>query len=199
MMLTLASAAEYEEEIKKSRFIVKADAVASPDEAADFLERIRQARATHHCWAYKIGPAYRFSDDGEPAGTGGKPIWNAIERQGIDHVMVVVIRYFGGIKLGTGGLVRAYGGCAAKCLRQAALKKIDPVSELLVRTGFDHTGSVYAVVNRFKATRLAEAYTDSGIEIRLQVAQKDFRALTDTLIQACAGRIEVIEKNRPVT
>ena len=193
-MLTLAKPAVYEEEIKKSRFIAKAETVATPAEAVDFLQRIRQPRADHHCWAYQTGPAYRFSDDGEPAGTGGKPIWNAIDRQGLDRVMVVVIRYFGGVKLGTGGLIRAYGGCAARCLQRAELMPIDPTAEIMVRAGFEHTGTVYAVIQRFKAARLAEAFTGNGIEIRLSVAQHDRRALIDALIQDSRGQIDVADE-----
>ena len=79
--------------------------------------RARYPDATHHCWAYRIGPAYRFGDDGEPGGTAGAPILRAIEGQGVDRVMVVVVRFYGGVKLGTGGLARAYGGTAAECLR----------------------------------------------------------------------------------
>jgi hypothetical protein len=75
--------------------------------------------ATHNCWAWRIGGDYRSSDDGEPAGTAGRPILAAIDGQGFDRVMVVVTRWFGGIKLGAGGLVRAYGGAAAECLRTA--------------------------------------------------------------------------------
>ena len=88
-MFTLAQEATYKEEIKKSRFLVSAATVFSPDDALAFLKRIREERATHHCWAYKIGQQYRFSDDGEPAGTAGKPILTAIERRTIDCVMVV--------------------------------------------------------------------------------------------------------------
>ena len=73
--------------------------------------------ATHNCWAYKIGQEYRFNDDGEPGGTAGRPILQAIEGQGMDRVAVLVVRWFGGVKLGAGGLVRAYGGCAANCGR----------------------------------------------------------------------------------
>src|SRR3546814_18000784 len=75
--------------------------------------------ATHNCWAWRIGDDYRSNDDGEPAGTAGRPILAAIDGQGMDRVVVVVTRWFGGIKLGAGGLVRAYGGTAAECLRRA--------------------------------------------------------------------------------
>ena len=119
MNLTLADKVVYEEEIQKSRFIAKAAPVASEEEALAFLAENREPEATHNGYAYKIGLLYRFSDDGEPSGTAGKPILHAIEAQGLDRVAVLVVRYFGGVKLGAGGLVRAYGGVAAEALRRA--------------------------------------------------------------------------------
>lgn len=102
-------------EIKKSRFIARVSYVTSRDEA---MQALTQAKldypdARHHCWAYQIGPPHSpslaaMSDDGEPSGTAGKPILNVIQHKGIGDTMVIVIRYFGGIKLGAGGLVRAY-------------------------------------------------------------------------------------------
>ncbi|RTH31961.1 IMPACT family protein, partial [Thermus scotoductus] len=107
MAYTLAAPVVHEETIQKSRFIAKAAPVASEEEALAFLEAQREPQATHNCYAYKLGNLYRFFDDGEPTGTAGKPILHAIEAQGLDRVVVLVVRYFGGIKLGAGGLVRA--------------------------------------------------------------------------------------------
>ena len=90
-----------------------------PGAGARLYCEIGDPQATHNCWAYRIGQQYRFSDDGEPGGTAGRPILQAIEGQGFDQVVVVVTRWYGGIKLGAGGLARAYGGCAAECLRLA--------------------------------------------------------------------------------
>jgi putative IMPACT (imprinted ancient) family translation regulator len=104
-MLTLAGRHRHEEEVKRSRFIALVDRADSPDAALAFLELIRDVDATHNCWAYKVDDKYRFSDDGEPGGSAGRPILAAIEGQGLDHVVAVVIRYFGGTKLGVGGLV----------------------------------------------------------------------------------------------
>ena len=191
-MFTLAKVAVYEEEIKKSRFIARAANVSTPDDALAFLERIREPRATHHCWAYKIGQNYRFSDDGEPGGTAGKPIFNAIEKQNIDGVMVVVVRYFGGVKLGAGGLVRAYGGCAAKCLQTAKLKRMVTVTEVKLRVGFDHIGTLYTIIDQFGATKLEEAYRDTGLEIKLKIDQADCQELVAALTNASAGRIELL-------
>ncbi len=119
MALVLTGVAQYEEEIRKSRFLAIAAPVRSPDEAAAFLESVRMPQATHNCWAWRIGQTYRFHDDGEPGGTAGRPILQAIDGQDCDRVAVMVVRWFGGTKLGTGGLVRAYGGVAAECLRRA--------------------------------------------------------------------------------
>ena len=117
MTHTLAALCTHEEDIKKSRFLAYAGPVASVAEAMALFARHGDPAATHNCWAYRIGNEYRFNDDGEPGGTAGQPILRAIDGQGFDRVAVLVVRWYGGIKLGAGGLVRAYGGCAANCLR----------------------------------------------------------------------------------
>lgn len=106
-------------EIKKSRFITRIFSVTNRDQAMQALEQARAdyPDARHHCWAYQIGPPHSptmaaMSDDGEPSGTAGKPILNVIQHKDIGDAMVIVIRYFGGIKLGAGGLVRAYSQAA---------------------------------------------------------------------------------------
>ncbi|XP_022739530.1 uncharacterized protein LOC111291784 isoform X2 [Durio zibethinus] len=116
---TIKETVTFKKEIKKSKFIAIAGPISSEQSAHSFLNQVKDPRATHNCWAYKVGDQYRSYDDGEPSGTAGKPIHSAIVSSGLDRVMVVVIRYFGGIELGTGGLVRAYGGAASECLRNA--------------------------------------------------------------------------------
>lgn len=189
-MFTLDRTAVYEEEIKKSRFICKAAPAGSPEAAMAFLEQIREERATHNCWAYRIGQEYRFSDDGEPGGTAGKPILNAIERQSIDRVAVVVIRYYGGIKLGAGGLARAYGGCAAKCLQAASLVPMVTRSTIRLTAGFDHIGILYPIIEQFGAEKKAEIYTPDGVEIELSLDQKECRAFAEALKNASSGQIK---------
>ena len=103
-------------EVKHSRFLARAAPADSTHAAQAFVGSVSDPDATHNCWAWRIGGDYRSSDDGEPAGTAGRPILAAIDGQGFDRVVVVVTRWFGGIKLGAGGLVRAYGGSAAECL-----------------------------------------------------------------------------------
>jgi uncharacterized YigZ family protein len=110
--------------VQGSRFVATAAAAADRRQAMAFVEEIRKEffDATHTAFAYRLGPAgadQRAHDDGEPSGTAGKPILTAIERAGVTGVVVTVTRYFGGTKLGTGGLVRAYGGAAAEALAAA--------------------------------------------------------------------------------
>lgn len=160
MTYVLVGENSFEEEIKKSRFIAIAQPVNSAEQAMAFFAERSIPEARHNCWAYKVGDDYRFSDDGEPAGTAGRPILQAIEGQSCDYVAVLVIRWFGGIKLGTGGLARAYGGVTAECLRTAKKRKYIPT---MVVTAF----CPYAEIERLKA-RFDEFY--------VQVEHEDFGA-----------------------
>jgi len=125
-MRTLTVPASFEVNIKRSRFIAHASRVDSQADTLEFYESVADPTATHNCWAWRLDYQYRFNDDGEPASTAGRPILSAIEGKGLDNVMVVVIRYFGGIKLGVGGLIRAYSGSTSKCLDQANIIEIQP-------------------------------------------------------------------------
>ncbi len=116
---TLSTPATARQEVKKSRFVAFAAPVDSEDAAKAFIALHSDPTASHNCWAWRVGQGYRFSDDGEPSGTAGKPILQAIDGQALDRVAVLVTRWFGGILLGSGGLMRAYGGTAALCLRAA--------------------------------------------------------------------------------
>ena len=133
-----AKSVEASIEVKKSRFIARAAQAASREEVMAFVEQARRdhPEARHVCWAYLLGnPASAsnagMNDDGEPSGTAGKPILNVIQHKAIGDVVVLVIRYFGGIKLGAGGLVRAYSGAA-----EAAVSAL-PLEQLVPRSGRD--------------------------------------------------------------
>ncbi|XP_039814389.1 IMPACT family member in pol 5'region-like isoform X1 [Panicum virgatum] len=140
---TLAGRVSCEREIKRSKFIAIAAPVPNERAAMAFLDEVKDPKATHNCWAYKLGEQFRYNDDGEPSSTAGKPIYSAIISSGIDMVMVVVIRYFGGIKLGTGGLVRAYGGVASECLKDAPTCLVKPKARVGMEVPFDLLGTVY--------------------------------------------------------
>ncbi|KAK1277019.1 hypothetical protein QJS04_geneDACA019619 [Acorus gramineus] len=160
---TLKDRVRCEKEIKKSRFIAIASPINDELSAQSFLNEVRDTRATHNCWAYKLGDQYRSNDDGEPSGTAGKPIYSAINSSGIDMVIVVVIRYFGGIKLGTGGLVRAYGGVASDCLKLATTCLIKPKVQIGLDVPFDLLGVVYHQLQSLHVEDIQQDY-DSGKE-----------------------------------
>src|SRR5690625_6758888 len=159
----------YEEEIKKSRFIAIAKAVDTAEHALSVFAQRSIAEARHNCWAFKIGDTYRFFDDGEPGGTAGRPILQAIEGQDCDFVAVLVIRWFGGIKLGTGGLARAYGGVAAECLRTAQKRKYVPT---IAVTAFCPYAEIERLKARFDEWRVQvskEDISDEGVQRHLRL------------------------------
>jgi uncharacterized YigZ family protein len=187
-MLTLAAPHALEVEIKKSRFIARAARAASREEAMAFLERESEPRANHNCWAYKVGAAYRFNDDGEPGGTAGGPMLHAIEGQGLDHVVVVVTRYFGGIKLGAGGLVRAYGGTAAECLRVAPKVEVRPRACVRLTAPFALTGAIYPLIDSFKVQRLSEEFDEAGLVLVLSLEEGEIEAFRSAVRDASRGK-----------
>ncbi|CAA6659484.1 unnamed protein product [Spirodela intermedia] len=158
---TLKEQVSCEREVKKSKFVAVASHVADEDAAHSFLSQVRDPKATHNCWAYKLGDQYRCNDDGEPSGTAGKPIYSAIFSSGLDMIMVVVIRYFGGIKLGTGGLVRAYGGIASECLKNVSTCFIKPKIRIGLEVPFGILGSVYHQLQSFQIEDTKQDY-DTG-------------------------------------
>lgn len=184
---TLAAPARHELEAKRSRFLAQACHVASPEAALAWLREIADPQATHNCWAYRIGTDYRSSDDGEPGGSAGRPILAAIEGQGLDQVMVVVTRWYGGTNLGVGGLVRAYGGAAAECLRTAARRDIIHWLELELACGFGLAGSVHALLDSLGAVKLDERFDEHGPRLRLRVPDYNEAELASRLRDLSRG------------
>jgi uncharacterized YigZ family protein len=188
---TLAAPASHAIEVKHSRFLAQAAPVETPADALAFLESVARTPATHHCWAYRIGAEYRSGDDGEPAGTAGRPILAAIDGQGFDRVVVVVTRWFGGVKLGAGGLVRAYGGAAAECLRTAPRRALVAQRELVVHAGFEDTGAVHAALAAHGAERLDETFDADGLRIRVRLPADRVDALAAHLRDATRNRARI--------
>lgn len=120
--------------IEKSRFIASAIHTESVEEATEFVNAKRKQYfdATHNCYGYIVGDKAKFSDDGEPQGTAGMPIFECIKNNGLDRLCVVVTRYFGGVKLGAGGLVRAYSGSCVEVLKQCEKLHMTDCTRLLV-------------------------------------------------------------------
>lgn len=188
MPYTLTGLATYQEDIKKSRFLVLADTVQDPAAALRFFAAHSVVDATHNCWAYRIGNEYRFNDDGEPGGTAGRPILQAIEGQQCDRVAVLVVRWFGGIKLGPGGLIRAYGGTAAQCLRLA--EKVEIIDQVTVdcRCSFADMAIVQSRFAAFQANVVDESFDGEGVIWRLAIPRDQEAAMAEVFINLTRGK-----------
>ena len=191
-MLTLKGPASFEEVIKKSRFIAHAARVTSQRESLDFYESVEDPEATHNCWAWRINFQVRSSDDGEPGGTAGRPMLNVIERRQLENTMVVATRYFGGIKLGVGGLVRAYSGTTAKCLDRAGVIELFPMAEYIIKAGFEWASSIHGLLDQFSAEKLEENYDDKGLVLKIRCREVDFSKLAIGLRDACRGQAVIV-------
>lgn len=189
MAFTLAAPCEFREEIRKSRFLTLAAPVASPADAQAFIEQNSVAEATHNCWAWKIGAQYRSNDDGEPGGTAGRPILAAIEAQEFDQVVVLVIRWYGGIQLGTGGLARAYGGGANKCLQQAARLPLVNRQGFRLECTFSELALVKLRIAEIDGVVDNETFTANGVQMTLAVAPASAELLQRQLADLSRGRI----------
>lgn len=187
---TIQGVSTCEETIRKSRFVAFASRADTPEDAMAFLESVRDPEATHNCWAYKIGAQYRFSDDGEPGGTAGRPIFMAIDHQGMDRVIVVVTRFFGGIKLGAGGLARAYGGLAARCLQSATCHIIRKHVLCRMEVPFSRTGAAYHLLeNSPGVEKLQETFQETGIVFSLRLTEDDFADFEKRVLEVGSGGI----------
>ncbi|ABR58951.1 DUF1949 domain-containing protein [Sinorhizobium medicae] len=170
-MFTLQRIESSTQEIRKSRFLAIAGPVEDEQSAKAFLAAHADPAANHNCWAWRVGQNYRFSDDGEPGGTAGKPILSAIDGQSLDRVAVVVTRWFGGILLGSGGLVRAYGGTAALCLRAAEKIELVERQRAEIACDFADLALIRARLAARGVTTAAETFTDTGSVLSVEIPQ----------------------------
>lgn len=192
-MFQLEQTATFEQIIKKSRFLAIALPIATEEEAKAAIAAHAEAGANHNCWAWRIGATYRFSDDGEPSGTAGKPILAAIDGQSLTNVVVIVTRWFGGILLGSGGLVRAYGSTAAACLRSAPMVELKPSVEGLVRLDFSDLARVKARLQAIVDLGIAEEqFTATGADLVLRVPEAEVETVSRLISDLTSGRSELI-------
>lgn len=189
---TVASHGVAELVIKKSRFIANVAPVTSEEEAWAFIGEIRarHAEATHNCFAFKAGTAQRMSDDGEPSGTAGRPIFDVLDKQGLSDVAIVVTRYFGGILLGAGGLVRAYSQAAVAGVEAAGTAEAQTAVDLRIGLDYSLVGKVQYLLQQRGALVLGTAFErEVMMECRLPVDQ--VASLEGDLAEISAGRIRV--------
>ena len=177
MAYTIDTYYETETKVKGSKFIAVIFPVDRVEDAMNRLNDVRthHPKATHHCWAYKVGcpvTGYRMSDDGEPSGTAGKPIFGQLEAFDVTNILCVVVRYFGGTLLGTGGLIKAYKDSAKEVLALAILKEIRP--EYLYKVTFDYVRMplVMAAAKRFPG-RIVDKHLDQNPFLILSTERED--------------------------
>lgn len=194
-MFSLAAPVQFEEEIKKSRFVAIAAPVENELEVKAFLEQHKDLSTTHQCWAWKLGVHVRFNDDGEPSGTAGRPILASIEGNDLTNIIVMVNRWYGGVKLGTGGLVRAYGGCAGQCLLLA--EKIELIEKKTVT--FACQFNEWAILQyelKQQSIEYDENYTAEGVTVVARLQEHQIAPLASKIQDLSRGRaqLKIIEE-----
>ncbi|WP_318470393.1 YigZ family protein [Photobacterium leiognathi] len=163
----------FEEEIKKSRFITYLARTPTIEAAKQFVQQIKERHhdARHNCWAFVAGRPtdsmkWGFSDDGEPSGTAGKPILAQLTGSGVGEITAVVTRYYGGIRLGTGGLVKAYGGGVQQALTRLETKQKVITSELELSCEYNQVSLVESLLSEYNGTQL---HADYGNQVTMQI------------------------------
>ncbi len=190
-----AESVEIEEVIKASQFITRVDNARSVEEAKAFIKHLNQTYpdATHHCWAYIIGnpnstTLIGCSDDGELAGTAGKPMLNVLQHANVGDIVIVCTRYYGGTKLGTGGLVRAYGNGVKIALNQLSLKlKINYV-KVNLQMEYPQIKDFQHLLKDFQSENLIIDYNEK-ISITIDIASDIIDNFTDTINNKFKGQV----------
>jgi len=192
-----AEAVQWEEEIKKSRFITLLRHTQGLVAAREFVSEIRalHPQARHHCWASVAGAPddgqeYGFSDDGEPSGTAGKPMLAQLQGSGLGEVTAVVVRYSGGIKLGTGGLVRAYGGGVSQALKLLPRRQRVPMVSMRLQCQYEELPVVQWLLAQF-AAHIEHADYAAQISLQLACESQSLARLEQELRQHTQGRVRL--------
>ncbi|AXF01039.1 IMPACT family protein [Paraburkholderia hospita] len=186
---TLPSALQAELDIRKSRFIAYAIPVADRDAAMGELRRLREAHptATHVCWALLAGGQSGMSDDGEPSGTAGRPILEVLRHHDLDGVLAAVVRYYGGVKLGAGGLVRAYTDAIATALQDAPRVERIALASLQVEIGYPDEARVRRWIEQENYALEASAY-DMNVQLTIRLPVTSIDAAREALRDMTQGR-----------
>ena len=180
---------------KNSRFISQCFHISTKDEAEEIVKKLWKEHydCTHICFAYILGEGeittFRYSDDGEPSGTAGLPIYNEILHKELFNVLVTSVRYYGGIKLGTGGLTRTYGASARAALDSCEVETVIIKKEVKVDIPFDFTGIAMSYIGRFDGLEIkSTTYTESGSTITVSIPIASVERFTADLIEKSCGK-----------
>lgn len=197
--LTLAGPGVYEIKIKASRFIALGYPVADRDEAEAILTQVRKKEhaATHHCYAWVAGlerEEFKYSDDGEPSGTAGRPIHQAIGGRNLKNTMVIVVRYFGGVKLGTGGLTRAYAQAASEMLDRAEIVERLICDHLRFTLPFTYYDRLMRLVAAGQYRIITQEFGET-IAMEIEVRKSRTEGFITQLTELTGGKIDVAKTN----
>ena len=183
-------------EEKKSRFIASLCPVQTEEQAVEFINSVKSAnrKARHNVYAYILreGNTMRYSDDGEPQGTGGVPTLETLRSAGLTDVCVVVTRYFGGILLGTGGLARAYSGACKKAIERARIMEICRCSKFTIRCDYSLYGRLPSVITGHEGKTVGEDFGES-VTLDVIIKSEFAAAFRDSVTDAAHGRVEIEE------
>ncbi len=176
-----------EQTIKNSRFIGVCGPAEDEAAARAFITEHGAPGCRHVCYAYRCGDIVRFDDAGEPGGTAGRPMLAALEHGDLDRSVVVVSRFFGGVKLGTGGLARAYGGTAMACIANATIEPIIETVLLECRVPFDSAGDLHQLAERYDATKDDEHWNENGLRLIVEIKRTSADAFVEELTASTRG------------
>lgn len=195
---TIKEDGQVQEEIKKSRFICHAKRVYSEEEARDFITAIKKEhyKATHNCSAFIIGERSeikRTSDDGEPSGTAGVPMLGVLENHNLTNVCVVVTRYFGGIKLGAGGLIRAYAGSVALAVKEIGIIEIKEQAGIAIQMSYAQYQEYSNFLREHKLTEIDTNFTDQ-IDTIIYVDKEEKENIKAALVEFFNGKVALTDQ-----
>jgi len=188
-MLTIKEQFIHIEKIKKNIFTIFVAPIISINEAMEFIEQNRDNSATHNCWAYSVNGEYRFTDDGEPSSTAGKPIYSSILYSKLDNIVVLVVRESSGVKLGTGGLIRAYGGFTKNAIELAEVVEFKDIETVNFETSFDLIGKIYHIANEFSAIKECEEFKENGVIFSFSIEKNLEKEFLDKITNISKGEI----------
>ena len=195
--INLISGGEGEIVEKKSRFIGQIKPVNSEEEAYEFIEAVKKKHysARHNCYAFSVGldmPLLRFSDDGEPQGTAGKPILEVINSSKIHNICIVVTRYFGGTLLGTGGLVRAYTDACKAALSNCDIKVMEKLIPIDISTNYTDMGKIQYILNNNNVNIIDTIYTDD-VCFKANLRKNEADTIIKEIVDATGARAKIVQ------
>jgi len=195
---TIKEDGQVQEEIKKSRFICHAKRVYSEEEARDFITAIKKEhyKATHNCSAFIVGERSeikRTSDDGEPSGTAGVPMLGVLENHNLTNVCVVVTRYFGGIKLGAGGLIRAYAGSVALAVKEIGIIEIKEQAGIAIQMSYAQYQEYGNFLKEHNLMELETTFTDQ-IDTMIYVNKEEKENIKSALVEFFNGKVTLTDQ-----